>query len=203
MFDRKSCPRCRRKVKREWNYCPYCGENLRRGTRIVFRPFNIFEEIEREFERIDRMFSSGFPEFKLTPFRGGISITIRSIDEEKPRVEVKTFGDYKKLEPQIRKKLGVEVPIKEVEEVEKPIRIPKVTEEPEAEVKTLGNRQIISIKLPDVKEEDIEVKKLEQSIEVKAFAGDKAYFKLIPIPTNASIVEKEFKDGVLKIEIEK
>ena len=57
--------------------------------------------------------------------------------------------------------------------------------------------------IPDVKSlDDIEVKQLQQSIEIKAYAGDKAYFKLIPIPSNAT-VNNEFKDGILKIEIEK
>jgi HSP20 family molecular chaperone IbpA len=125
-----------------------------------------------------------------------------------PKIEVKTSGEYKKLEPEIKRRLGVKPGVEEVseeeEEVEKKVRIPKVTEEPEAEIKNLGNKQIISIKLPDVKsKEDIEVKKLEQSMEIKAFAGDKAYFKLIPLPANASIVKKEFKNGVLKIEVER
>ncbi|MEM7824975.1 MAG: hypothetical protein QXO27_03305, partial [Candidatus Aenigmatarchaeota archaeon] len=96
--------------------------------------------------------------------------------------------------------------IEEVEEEDKKkreIRVTKVAEEPETEIQTVGNKQIISIKLPDVKkEEDIEIKKLEQSLEVKAFAGDKTYFKLIPIPKEASI-NKKFKNGLLKIEIER
>ena len=116
---------------------------------------------------------------------------------------MKTFGDYKKLEPELKRRLGVKAGVEEVEEEEEKVRVPKVTEEPEAEIKSSGNKQIISIKLPDVKEEDIEIKKLEQSMEIKAFAGDKAYFKLIPLPSNATIVKKEFKNGVLKIEVEK
>lgn len=209
MFRRKKlrCPACRKEVNENWNFCPYCGEELRKAIR--FKPLDIFEEIDREFERIDREFSRifEFPGIKFKP-SSGISITIHSVSGEEPKIEVKTFGDYKKIEPEIKKRLGVKVPIREVEEEEvevKPekVRIPKITEEPEAEIKDLGNKQIISIKLPDVKEKDIEIKKLEQSLEVKAFAGDKAYFKLIPLPINASIAKKEFKNGVLRIEIEK
>jgi len=43
-----------------------------------------------------------------------------------------------------------------------------------------GNKTIIEIKLPDVeREEDIDVKRLEQSIEIRARAKDKLYFKLV------------------------
>jgi HSP20 family molecular chaperone IbpA len=206
MFERKKCKECGEKVSDKWDFCPYCGAPLREKE---FEPFDIFDDIEKEFRRIDKMFGIEFPKFRIKPGirGGGISITIQSGTGMEPKIEVKTSGEYKKLEPEIKRRLGVKPGVEEVseeEEVEKKVRIPKVTEEPEAEIKNLGNKQIISIKLPDVKsEEDIEVKKLEQSMEIKAFAGDKAYFKLIPLPANASIVKKEFKNGVLKIEVER
>lgn len=208
MFERKRCSSCGEKVSKSWRFCPRCGEKL--IERKIVKPFSVFEDIDKEFERIDKMFSSEFlkfPRFRIkTPMRGGgISITIHSATGRKPKIEVKTSGKYKKIEPEIKRKLGIKAPIEEVEEsVErKPIRIPKVTEEPETKIEKIGAKEIISIKLPEVKkEEDIEVKKLEQSIEVKAFADDKAYFKLIPIPSNVTI-GKEFKDGILKIEIKR
>jgi HSP20 family molecular chaperone IbpA len=205
MFKKKKCPSCGEPVKDEWQFCPYCGEELiERRIEMPFR--SLWEEIDKEFERLDKMFRFPFEtDFRIKP-RGkfsGVSITIRSAGEGEPKVEVKTFGDYKKLEPELKRRLGVKAGVEEIEEAEEKVRVPKVTEEPEAEIKSSGNKQIISIKLPDVKEEDIEIKKLEQSMEIKAFAGDKAYFKLIPLPSNATIVRKEFKNGVLKIEVER
>ncbi len=38
------CPYCYREVVDEWNYCPYCGEPLKKKS--------IFEEIEEEIGRI-------------------------------------------------------------------------------------------------------------------------------------------------------
>lgn len=85
----------------------------------------------------------------------------------------------------------------------KNVRTPRITEEPETKIQKSQNRQTITLNLPDVKNlDDIEIKQLHQSIEIKAFAGDKAYFKLIPIPSDAT-VNNEFKDGVLKIEVVK
>lgn len=183
-------------MKESWEFCPYCGEEIGRRIerrKINFSPFKIFSDIEKEFEKIDK-----FVDFK--PFKtrgGGISITIHS----NGKVYVKTSGDYKKIEPEIKRKLGIRPKIEEVEE-EKRIRSVKITEEPKSKVKTIGRKQILMIELPGVKAEDIEVRRLEQSIEIKAFAGNKVYFKLIPVPADASI-SKEFKKGVLKIEIEK
>jgi HSP20 family molecular chaperone IbpA len=208
MFEKKKCQVCGEKVRDDWEYCPYCGEELIKKEEIKFRPLSIFEDIDKEFERIDKMFSSNF--FKFGKFRmpkmkgGGISITIQSGTGMEPKIEIKTSGEYKKLEPEIKRKLGIKPAIEEVEEEveKKPRKIPKITEEPETKIEKIGNLQRIQIKLPDVKsEDDIEVKSLEQSIEVKAFAGDKAYFKLLPI--TGTIIKKEFKDKILKIEVER
>jgi len=212
MFERKRCPNCGERVKGQWEYCPRCGEELveKEKEEVEFRPFGMFEEIDREFERIDKTFGSEFFRMpRLKPIRGGgISITIHSATGREPRVEIKTSGDYKKVEPEIKRKLGVKPAVEEIEEEgverKKPVRVPKITEEPETRIETVGNRQKIQVKLPDVKDEkNIEIKKLEQSIEIKALAGDKAYFKLIPIASNASISGKEFKNGVLRIEVER
>jgi len=205
MFEKKKCPACGKKVEKEFSYCPYCGASLEESEEeFEFRPFRIFEDIDKEFERIDKMFGKDFFKFPKFERGGGISITIQSGTGMEPKIEVKTSGEYKKLEPEIKRRLGIKPAIEEVEEEveKKPRRIPKVTEEPETKIEKIGNKQRIEIKLPDVKsEKDIEVRDLEQSIEVKAFAGDKAYFKLLPIVGN--VTKKEFKNGILRIEVEK
>jgi HSP20 family molecular chaperone IbpA len=210
MFRKKKCPRCEKEIKEDWEFCPYCGHSLKEKYREE-RFFEEFEDFDRIVERMEREFEEMFkiPTFRIprikisSPGFSGISITIHSGTGMKPKVEVKTYGEYKKLEPEIKRRLGVKVPIEEVEE-EKEVEynLPKTTEEPEAKVSREGNKTIIEIKLPDVeKEEDINVKKLEQSIEIRARAKDRLYFKLLPI--TGEIVGKSFKDGVLRIEIER
>jgi HSP20 family molecular chaperone IbpA len=196
MLFKRRCPNCSRDINRSWNFCPFCGYPLKE------KPRSIFEDIEREFERIDKMFSSELfrlPKFDIKPFRGGgISITITSGTGREPQIKVRTSGDYKKLEPEIKRKLGIKTGIKEVETIKRP----KITEEPEAKIEKMGNKEKIEIKLPGVKRiEDIEIRKLEQSIEIKAFAKDKVYFKLIPVPKGFIITEKEFKDETLRLEV--
>ncbi len=203
MFETKKCRRCGKGLKDDWVACPYCGE----GTRVR-KHYNMFENIDKEFERIDKVFGPmfiKFPKFDMeNPFRGGgINIVIKSGTGMKPEIKVNTAGQYRKIEPEIKRKLGVREGIGGVEEkVERKQKIPKVTEEPETKIEKAGNKEIINIKLPDVKNpDDIEIRKLEQSLEIKAFAGDKAYFKLIPIRPNVEISDKSFKDGLLKIEV--
>lgn len=203
MFKKKKCENCGEEVKDEWTFCPNCGEQLKE-----FPQESIFDDIEDEFKRIDKMFSSSFFDFpkfnvKFPKGSGGISITITSGTGREPKIDVKTSGSFKEVEPDIKRKLGVKPSIEEVEEKPK-VKQTKVAEEPETKIENIGNKQIIQIKLPNVKSlKDIEVKKLEQSVEVKAFADDVTYFKLIPVPSNSYITNKEFKNNVLRIEIER
>ena len=217
MFRRKKrfCPRCGRPVREDWEFCPYCGFRLKEEEIGIFEfpelfkgYRSIFEEIEKEFRRIDKLFSQDFfkiPEFREKPGMSGISIVIKSGTGMKPKIYVKTYGDYKKIEPEIRKRIAKEVGgLEEAEEEYEKVReIPKVTEEPKAEVRDLGNKIEIEVELPDVKsEKDIDVKVLEQSVEIRAFAKDKAYFKLLPIRPNGRLSYKKFENGKLKIGIE-
>jgi HSP20 family molecular chaperone IbpA len=138
MFKKKEkCKNCGEGLKKDWNYCPYCG--FRVGE---LDPFSEFE----------KFFRSQFPLFKLPkmrirPSKRGISIVIRSVGESQPKIEIKTFGEkpYKKLS--IKEKAKDR--IKRI--------IPKKTEEPKARIRRLKGKEIITIELPGVKRKnDIE-----------------------------------------------
>jgi hypothetical protein len=54
--------------------------------------------------------------------------------------------------------------------------------EPETKIRRLTDKLVYEISMPGVKNEnDITINKLQNSIEIKAFSKDKAYFKLIPL----------------------
>lgn len=194
MWRNKHCPCCAEKVGKDWKYCPHCGTQLH-------RPMDIFEEVEEAFKEFDKFFSPRFFKFPSFPFRGGgISITITSKSGEEPKVQVSTFGDYKLFEPEIKQRLGVKPKVKEVEMEE--AKAPAVTEEPEMVVEQLNGKQVLKLKLPGVRSvEEVDVRKLEQSIEVRARVGNKAYFKLIPIKPDAEILDKRYKKETLELEI--
>lgn len=180
-WNSKSCINCDSKVKHEWSYCPNCGMGLKE---------DIKKEIQNDLKEIDKIFEMKVPRFVVKPNAKskGVSIIITSDNLSPPKINVRTFGEKQDHRHHHH-------------HVEKPVRIPKLTKEPETKIQRIHNKQVITLNLPDVKSlDDIEIKQLQQSIEIKAFAGDVAYFKLIPVPSNA-IVNNEFKDGVLKIEI--
>ncbi|MGB9703504.1 MAG: zinc ribbon domain-containing protein [Candidatus Micrarchaeales archaeon] len=219
--NKKKCPNCGAPVKDDWNFCPYCGfelkgteleEKLRKLEKELFNFSFSFADIDKEFERLEKLMRK-----QTKPIWGGsLSITMQSGTGMEPKIEIRTSGDFKKYEPELKKKLGVKAKVEEVEtakakeakeeeekiEKEKAKRpIPKIAEEPEMNIKEENGKKILSISLPDVKSiKDIDIKKLEHSIEIRAFAGDKVYFKLIPIEGN--IVSKKFKDSTLTLEIQ-
>jgi HSP20 family molecular chaperone IbpA len=176
IFNKKKCKACDQNIESKWFYCPYCGKEIRTNK-------DVFEAIDKEFEQIGKAF--GISNIKMKPMGEGVSIIITSGDDMTPKVDIRNTRDHEPRRKQI---------------VEKLTRIPKFTEEPDTKIERLGKKQIIKIKLPGVKEDDIEIKKLENSIEIRAFVGDKCYFKLIPIPSNANVNET-FENEMLKIEV--
>lgn len=191
MFWKKKCKNCSEEKKDKWNFCSNCGINLKEDSFD-----DVFKEAGKEFQDANKELKMGFDfpkNWLKNPLKNGVSIRITSGTGMQPKVEVRRMGEHKHVETFSEHRGETHIH-------GKPRIIPEVTEEPETKVQKAGNRQIITINLPDVKEEDVVVKQLEQSIEVRAYSGDKGYFKLIPIPSNAGI-NKEFKNGILKIEV--
>jgi HSP20 family molecular chaperone IbpA len=209
MFGSKSCKNCGKNLKDDWIACPYCGFDIRE-KRAYNNVDNFGKYIEKEFEKIDKMFGPIFVKFPKVenefPFKGGgISIVIKSNQGMKPQIQVRNIGDYRKFSPEVRRRVDIkEGPMGTEENVRKRIKIPKRTEEPIVKIERDNDKESITINLPDInRPENIEIRKLEQSLEIKAFANDKAYFKLIPIEPDMEISNKTFKDGILRIELVK
>lgn len=206
------CSKCGAEVNEGWEYCPRCGSRFRRG-RDLFA--DVFERMEHELKSMDRSFERNFEVFDLSPFfrkptrGGGFSIRITRSGNEKPKVSFKTFGDVdrKDVESEIGKMGLKEIPKQEKIEIKKTegkvcFEAAKITEEPETCVRNIEGRIVVEVKLPDVKDsKDIEIRSLESSIEVKAIAGEKAYFKILTKPPKANVVRKDFEEGVLRIEL--
>lgn len=188
------------------------------------------KELERMRKMMERS-NSDFEAYDLRPMFGqpktsGFSVRISSTPGKEPEVSVKTFGDVRKedLEKEMEQKFGIKrragmrgtlpevvaqpregLPAKvAARKAEKAVerKAPKITEEPKAKIEKCGNKVTVEMELPDVtSEKDIEVNELTNSIEVKAFAKDKAYFKILSVPANFSITGRQFSKGKLRLEI--
>ena len=219
MFMR--CGKCGSETKGGWRYCPVCGSPLdKRHDRDVFE--DVFERMEREMKEMDkafRPFERNFEVVDLSPFfsrpakSSGFSIKITRSGDGKPKVDVQTFGDVsrKEVESEVSKlgfrdRIGRVLKPGAAEAAPKPkgvsIDNARTTKEPETTVKNVAGRIIAEVKLPDVRRaDDIEVKQLENSVEIKALAGDKAYFKILTKPPETRVARQEFRNGILIIEL--
>jgi HSP20 family molecular chaperone IbpA len=73
--------------------------------------------------------------------------------------------------------------------------------EPEGKAEQKGGHIIIQVNLPGVKEGDIDIQKLEESIEIKAFKENEAYFKQIQVPQSSEILSHHLEGDELIIEM--
>jgi len=218
------CPVCGTKIDREWGFCPRCG------TRISGDFFDeIFSRMRKELAEMNKLLEKDIEAFDLSPWfkdmdkksihpkRSGFTIKIVQAGNKKPDISVRTFGDVEKSK--LRKEidefgawqpgLGRETeqgakprPFRPAEPHEKLVIKEAVkTEEPKTSVARSASKVAVSIQLPGVESErDIEVSELESSVEVKALAKDRAYFKILTKPSQFRLSKKSFEKGILHME---
>ena len=163
------CKKCGRELKKEWKYCPYCGEKIPkiRLPKIFHKEEEVEREIEEEMENMLAAF--GFPNIK---------IKFQTIS---PRQQQKTATRKQNKFRHINEVL-----------------------EPKVSVKHVSNEIHISVFLPEVISiDDISINKFEESLEIRAYAGDKMYFKVIPISESSQILKKSFGNQMLKLVLSK
>lgn len=156
--------------------CNYCGNAL--SDRWRYCPY-CGKKIEEEPDILDSLFRDGVT---------GFSIRITSVGGDR-RVTTDRYG--------------VRVPITapDEEQTEKPRAIPQKVMEPEGRAQRVGNHMLIRVKLPGVKEEDVDVRKLEESVEIKAYKNNDAYFKQFEVPHGARIISRRMDGDELIVEI--
>ena len=208
MFNKK-CSRCARKISKEFEFCPYCGFNIKKenneknygflgkddnmGFPDFQMPFgfnNLFnsllKQIDKQFQSLDKEIGKEYKEerIKVKPVLSrGISISISSCNGKKPEVKVRGFGpSYENLIQQAEqsKEVKIKPQIISEETARKFAKFPR--KEAETNVRRMSNKIIYEISLPGVSSlKEIILNKLENSIEIKAFSKDKVYVKLLPV----------------------
>lgn len=224
MFKKK-CRRCGKKINNSYEFCPYCGNSLKNyreedwgllGRSDFVQPFeevekmfpggfssmfnflmkNLGKDLNKHFSEFEKEFDEdGFKNIDRQPRvkKRGISISISTSGNGQPRINVKSFGD----EGKEKFKLPSLKSFSE-EKAKKFLSLPR--EEAKTNIRRLSNKVIYEIEMPGVKKiEDVSIVKLESSIEIKAIAKDKAYFKLIPV--NLPIINYNLEKEKLVLEL--
>ncbi len=223
MFKKKKCQNCREKIESNYNFCPYCrtpiGNSLEDGDwgmlgrndfiqqgeiRLPMGLGKIFNSLMKnlnsqfnELEKTDRI---GENQKRPNIKKGGISISISTSGDKPPEIKVNSFGnnpDFKEKE-------------KEMADEEKAMKLPSTNakkfsglpkQEPTTNIRRLSNKIIYEISLPNVKSmKDVSIIQLENSIEIKALAKGKVFYKIIPI--NLPIRNYNLEKGKLVLELD-
>lgn len=223
---RKKCHKCGRKISKDFDFCPYCGYNFRGeqeerdfgflGKNDFIQDFNVrmpfgfnklfsslVKQLDNQFHDLDKELGKPIGEKPKKVISKGFSINISTGTGKKPEIKIRGFGPgFENLRLQEKTKPEGIKRIKQPEiseyKARKLAKLPK--EEAETIVRRLSNRIIYEIKLPGVKKiEDVIINQLENSIEIKAFSKDKAYFKLLPI--NLPILDFKLDKETLILEL--
>ncbi|MEA1993534.1 MAG: zinc ribbon domain-containing protein [Euryarchaeota archaeon] len=172
---KKECPNCKAEIRKDWKFCPYCGVMV-----------NVCEE---EVSVVNDLTTLNIMD---SPKTGGISIHVNSHRSEKPRVSISAFGDFKKYEPELKRKMGAL-------NNKKSRKVPAVIKEPDSILKKKKDKIIIKVKMSDVKEKDIKVNRYENSIEVKGYIPNKLYYTSFEVPNNSEIINKKLTEDIFTL----
>ncbi len=140
----------------------------------------IMEDMEKEFEEIERMmeeFMRSAPEGTFGPYIYGFSVTIGP--DGKPIV--RKFGNVKP--PIVEEEPGYREPFVDV-----------VIDRKANEVKVIAE-------IPGVKKEDIEVEATERTVRIKAESGERRYKAKVdlPVEVDPKSAKARYNNGILEI----
>ncbi|MFH1823500.1 MAG: zinc ribbon domain-containing protein [archaeon] len=228
MFKKKEKCSCGRKVNSSFSFCPYCGASLRESIRIAKQKNDVFDRqvdditkqlsedfgipllssfpfkafvkkmsknMEKQFREAEKDINDKQPilrdghkigDINQFKFPGGQGFSMQIKMGGKPQQLIEPLFEDKPKQRSFSKK-----------DIEKFSKLPR--KEPSTKVRRLTKKIVYELDLPGVKsEKDIILTKLENSIEIKAFSKNTAYFKLLPIPY--PILGYKLKKQVLTIE---
>ena len=214
MFNKKECKKCKKKINSQYDFCPYCGTSLNENFKKDWGILGKNDEMNNAFGISNPMFGGDI-------FGKMLNGAMRMLQKEMQK-EMKNASPFPKTNFKLMVN-GKEVNLdnfqsqnksKPIKKITKPIKLPSMfsqekmkkfsslpREEPLTNVRRLSDKMIYEIDLIGVKSvEDIAIIRLEKSIEIKAVAENKSYFKLILI--NLPILNYKFSKGKLVLEFE-
>ena len=209
MLKKRKCTKCRRKISKDYRFCPYCGYGdedydsekwgmlgkndlinpndfqLPRGLNTLFNSLmkNLTKQLNDSYDTSKKIGHTKIRD-------NGISISISTSGNKPPKIKMHSPEEKEKPKKKIPEQFSKE-------NIKKFSQLPK--QEPKTNIRRLANKVIYEIEIPGVKSlRDISILKLETSIEIKAIAKNTAYFKRIPL--NFPIINYMFSEEKLILE---
>lgn len=208
MFKKK-CLKCNNKIKDNYDFCPFCGNNFKLKEDKEDYGFlgkdDIIDEFsfKKESGFIDKMFTTAMKVLE----KEMKNLSEEIINEQKnmtknnnfSNLDIQFFVNGERVFPENTKKRRIKISnhISE-DKIEKLAKFPR--KEASSKVRRLSGKIIYEIAVPGVESiNDILINQLESSIEVKALGKDKVYSKTLNI--NLPITDLKLNNGNLILEL--
>ncbi|MFA7707915.1 MAG: zinc-ribbon domain-containing protein [Candidatus Pacearchaeota archaeon] len=218
MFKKK-CPRCEKKIEKEFDFCPYCGANLK--SRYDDDDYGILGK--NDFINKDTNSMLNFGGSFLDKM---INNAMKMIEKQMQELPEGFEENMKRTQPKTTSNMrirfmvnGKEIPIRQANESQrtkinnteekKPVKLTEQQtkqlaklprKEPKTTMKRLSGKLIYELAVPGVSNiKDIIINKLENSIEIKAISKDKIYSKNLNV--NLQILRYSLEDENIILEL--
>jgi hypothetical protein len=217
----KKCPKCDHKVKKGFDFCPFCGNDLR--SNYDKEDYGLIGKND-VIDNIDPMksFQGSFMEKILNNAMKELPSMIKMIEKQMneqmnqeqnnninpPKMpnnlNIQFFVNGKRVLPQAQEIKAVPAQLKvnskfSKEKREKISILPR--EVPTSKVRRMSGKVIYELAVPGVDNiEDVLVNQLENSIEIKAISDEKVYSKTLNV--KLPILGYNLKEGNLVLELQ-
>jgi hypothetical protein len=182
-----ACARCKGEMNDSWHFCPMCG--ARKGAdpdEVMGRDF--FSQLLSGFkESIEKGNAPGMgaPGARIQGFPGPVRIEVRSgkvAARKKPGSRL-LDGAGRPAAPGAIERLA-----------------PGEPTEPSMHMAPYGDATAAEVFVPGVSDpQNVLIKELENSVEVRASSGEKLYFRILKKPSSGGISGVSLDNGVLRI----
>ncbi|HLD97951.1 MAG TPA: zinc ribbon domain-containing protein [Candidatus Nanoarchaeia archaeon] len=220
----KKCSHCNKKIKKNYEFCPFCGSNLidkpskfknngdygflgksdileegfmlPNGFNSLLGP--LINELNKQITELDKEVKTENKSKKKKPV-SGFSISIETSGTGP--IKIKTFGDKNSvnLNPKAREVRQIKLPRVDLDRLSKIRGLPR--KEPEASVRRLSDKIVYEINLPRVNSlEDININVIQNMVEIKAISNKEVYIKDLNV--NYPLQGYGFKDNKLVLEFD-
>ena len=224
MFKQR-CPKCEKKIDKNYDFCPYCGRNLKSEydeEDYGFIGKNDF--LNKDHNSMMNIGGGSILDKMIKRAMQELPSIMKSMEEQQnPNLENNKKRQQMPNNMKIRFMVnGKEIPIRQINKNEMPrqqkqepqkqippqlsneqskqlAKLPR--KEPKTKMKRFSSKLIYELEVPGVENlKDIIINKLENSIEIKAISSKTVYSKTINI--NLPILRYSLNDGSLILELQ-